>query len=161
MKDADTGVSRGFGFVSFDSFESADASMAAMNGQFLCNAPISVSYAYKKDTKGERHGDAAERLIADNLRNTVVKNAPTEPMGGHVGGMGGMGGGAHAPPPMMHNNVTGGGMQPPSGFMNKGGMQPPPFGMNGGGKGGAAPPAFPNKGGGYGHMPASMKGNMV
>jgi hypothetical protein len=30
--------------------------MAAMNGQFLCNRPISVSYAFKKDSKGERHG---------------------------------------------------------------------------------------------------------
>ncbi|CAD7925986.1 unnamed protein product [Amoebophrya sp. A120] len=56
--------SRGFAFVSFDSFDSSDAAMAAMNGQFLANSPINVSYAYKKDTRGERHGDAAERLIA-------------------------------------------------------------------------------------------------
>lgn len=27
---------------------------------------IHVSYAYKKDTKGERHGSAAERLLAAN-----------------------------------------------------------------------------------------------
>lgn len=37
---------------------------AAMNGQYLCNRPITCSYAFKKDTKGERHGTAAERLLA-------------------------------------------------------------------------------------------------
>ncbi|KAM3719124.1 Splicing factor 3B subunit [Dirofilaria immitis] len=36
----------------------------AMNGQFLCNRAITVSYAFKKDTKGERHGTAAERMLA-------------------------------------------------------------------------------------------------
>lgn len=30
-----------------------------MNGQYLCNRAITVSYAYKKDTKGERHGTMA------------------------------------------------------------------------------------------------------
>lgn len=30
-----------------------------MNGQYLCNRAITVSYAYKKDTKGERHGTLA------------------------------------------------------------------------------------------------------
>lgn len=40
MRDPDTGASRGFGFVSFESFEASDAAIAAMNGQFLCNAPI-------------------------------------------------------------------------------------------------------------------------
>merc|ERR1711920_503609 len=66
MRDPDTGASRGFGFISYDTFEASDAALAGMNGQFLCNRPISVSYAYKKETKGERHGTAAERLIAAN-----------------------------------------------------------------------------------------------
>jgi hypothetical protein len=30
-----------------------------MNGQYLMNKPITVSYAFKKDGKGERHGSAA------------------------------------------------------------------------------------------------------
>jgi hypothetical protein len=30
-----------------------------MDGQYLCNRAITVSYAYKKDTKGERHGTPA------------------------------------------------------------------------------------------------------
>lgn len=37
MRDPDTGASRGFGFVSYDSFEASDAAIEAMNGQFLCN----------------------------------------------------------------------------------------------------------------------------
>eukprot|EP00803_Ostreobium_quekettii_P007217 evm.model.scf_2122.1 EVM.evm.TU.scf_2122.1 scf_2122:8940-12357(-) len=68
MRDPETGNSRGFGFVSYDCFEASDAAIEAMNGQFLCNRPITVSYAYKKDTKGERHGTSAERLLAAQQR---------------------------------------------------------------------------------------------
>ncbi|XP_072387475.1 splicing factor 3B subunit 4 [Diabrotica undecimpunctata] len=64
MRDPDTGNSKGFAFINFASFEASDASIEAMNGQYLCNRPISVSYAFKKDSKGERHGSAAERLLA-------------------------------------------------------------------------------------------------
>ena len=63
--------SRGFGFVSFNCFEASDASIEAMNGQFLCNRPISVSYAFKKDSQGERHGSVAERLLA--AKNPILK----------------------------------------------------------------------------------------
>lgn len=52
MRDPDTGVSKGFGFVSYDCFEAADAAIEAMNGQFLCNRSITASYAYKKESKG-------------------------------------------------------------------------------------------------------------
>jgi splicing factor 3B subunit 4 len=51
--------SKGYGFISFDSFESSDAAIEAMNGQFLMNRCITVSYAMKKDGKGERHGTPA------------------------------------------------------------------------------------------------------
>ncbi|KAF9586679.1 hypothetical protein BGW38_010173 [Lunasporangiospora selenospora] len=71
-RDLETGQSKGYGFVSFDNFESADAAIDAMNGQILANKPIAVSFAYKKDGKGERHGSAAERLIAAQGR----KNQP-------------------------------------------------------------------------------------
>lgn len=59
MRDADSSASKGFGFVSYDNFESSDAAIEAMNGQYLCNRPIHVSYALKKDSKGERHGSQA------------------------------------------------------------------------------------------------------
>lgn len=64
MRDPETGNSKGFAFINFASFEASDASIEAMNGQYLCNRSISVSYAFKKDSKGERHGSAAERLLA-------------------------------------------------------------------------------------------------
>ena len=34
--------------------------------------PITVSYAYKKDTKGERHGTPAERMMADQMAATMA-----------------------------------------------------------------------------------------
>eukprot|EP01083_Nonionella_stella_P223863 797362_1 len=64
----DDGSSRGFAFVNFADFESSDASILHMNGQFLCNRPVHVSYAYKKDTKGEKHGSETERLFAAKMQ---------------------------------------------------------------------------------------------
>lgn len=49
MRDPETQVSKRYGFVSYDNFESSDAALQAMNGQYLCGKPIDVSYAYKKD----------------------------------------------------------------------------------------------------------------
>ncbi|KNC47328.1 spliceosomal protein on the X [Thecamonas trahens ATCC 50062] len=64
-RNPETGEPRGFGFVSFDSFEAADRAIAEMDGQFLCGAQIRVQYAFKKDgAPGERHGSYAERLLA-------------------------------------------------------------------------------------------------
>ncbi|KAM9986391.1 hypothetical protein ACTFIY_010800 [Dictyostelium cf. discoideum] len=71
MRD-ENGVSKGFAFINFDSFEASDAAIEAMNGQFLCNKPISVTYARKKDSN-ERHGSSAERIIAAS-RNTGYLN---------------------------------------------------------------------------------------
>lgn len=67
MRD-ESGSSKGFGFVQFGSFASADAAIEGMNGQFLANRPITVTYAYKKDSKGERHGTEAERLLEEKQR---------------------------------------------------------------------------------------------
>ena len=44
-----------------------------MNGQYLMNKEISVQYAYKKDGKGERHGDQAERMLATQARKHNVQ----------------------------------------------------------------------------------------
>lgn len=59
MRDPETGNSKGYAFINFASFEASDAAIDAMNGQYLSNRPISVSYSFKKDAKGERHGSAA------------------------------------------------------------------------------------------------------
>ena len=73
MTDAD-GASRGFGFVSFESFEAADNAIEAMHGQYLCGRTISVTYAYKKDsTSNERHGSAAERYGDRRRRSSHVE----------------------------------------------------------------------------------------
>jgi len=64
MRDTETGGSKGFAFINFASFDASDAALEAMNGQYLCNRPITISYAFKKDSKGERHGSEAERFLA-------------------------------------------------------------------------------------------------
>ena len=66
--DPATGKSLGHGFVSYDSFESADLAKKQMNGQYVCQQPITVSYAFKVGSKkGEKHGDASERRIAPSM----------------------------------------------------------------------------------------------
>jgi splicing factor 3B subunit 4 len=71
MRDPENNISKGFAFVNFDSFESADAAIEAMNGQFLNGKAISVTYALKKDSKTERHGSMAERILAANNPNRI------------------------------------------------------------------------------------------
>ncbi|KAJ3361129.1 Splicing factor 3B subunit 4 [Allomyces arbusculus] len=107
-RDPDTGGSKGYSFLGFDSFEASDAAIEAMNGQYLMNRPMSVSYAFKKDGKGERHGSAAERLLAAQAKkNQQLGLAPAPvpapvpvravvgvPAGAAVGGAQGM----YAPP---------------------------------------------------------------
>ncbi|WEW61872.1 Spliceosome-associated protein 49 [Emydomyces testavorans] len=69
----DANLSKGYGFVSFGNFEASDDAIANMNGQYLMNKEISVQYAYKKDGKGERHGDQAERMLAAQARKHNVQ----------------------------------------------------------------------------------------
>lgn len=124
MRDPETGNSKGFAFINFASFEASDAAMDAMNGQYLCNRPISVSYAFKKDSKGERHGSAAERLLAAqnplshaDRPHQLFADAPMPPIPGPPGQM-------IPPPPMM-----GAAIPPPPGAP----IPPPPlpFGLPG------------------------------
>ena len=68
-------LSKGFGFVSFTNFESSDMAIQHMHGQYLMNKEVTVQYAYKKDGKGERHGDAAERALAASGRAQGVEPA--------------------------------------------------------------------------------------
>ncbi|PON67700.1 Splicing factor-like protein [Parasponia andersonii] len=121
MRDPDTGNSRGFGFISYDSFEASDAAIEAMNGQYLCNRQITVSYAYKKDTKGERHGTPAERVLAasnptskSRPHTLFASGPPTLPNGPQVNGTMG----APVPPRPFANGAVAPGPIPP--------MRPPP-----------------------------------
>ncbi|CAO1621682.1 unnamed protein product [Sympodiomycopsis kandeliae] len=74
-------VSKGYAFISYDSFEAADAAIETMNGQFLFNKPLTMNYAFKKDGKGgERHGTEAERLLAAQARkNNALPTAAAPP----------------------------------------------------------------------------------
>ena len=173
MRDPETGNSRGFGFIGYDSFEAADAAIEAMNGQFLANRQINVTYAYKKDTKGERHGTVAERILAANSQRSASRPhmlfaaAPAAPRGGAppsggppAGGPppGGPPGGGPPPggprpgmppPGMPPPGMPPPGMPPPG--MPPPGMpppgMPPPGGPPGGGPpGGGPPPGMPPPG---------------
>ncbi|EMR71274.1 putative splicing factor 3b subunit 4 protein [Eutypa lata UCREL1] len=77
----DNGLSKGYGFVSYSSFEASDDAINNMNGQFLMNKDVSVQYAYKKDGKGERHGDEAERMLAAQAKkhNITIETQPMPP----------------------------------------------------------------------------------
>ncbi|KAK0754575.1 splicing factor 3B subunit 4, partial [Schizothecium vesticola] len=78
-------ISKGYGFVSFDSFEGSDAAKATMNGQYLLSKSITVEYAYKKDGKGERHGDEAERkLAAEGKKHNMVPEHQPLPAAYHM-----------------------------------------------------------------------------
>ncbi|KAB1214593.1 Splicing factor 3B subunit 4 [Morella rubra] len=103
MRDPESGNSRGFGFISYDSFEASDAAIEAMNGQYLCNRQITVSYAYKKDTKGERHGTPAERVLAASNPSTQKSRPHTLFASG---------------PPTLQNNPQANGTVPPRPFAN-------------------------------------------
>lgn len=152
MRDTETNISKGYGFVSYDSFESSDLAIECMNAQYLCNRPIVVQYAFKKETQGERHGSQAERLLAASQPqrfkphtifsggdgDTTVNIAPVSV---NMMGMGmGMGMGSMPMPmlppamPMMSMPPPPMGFMPPPpmpGFM----MPPPPMPM--------APPGMP------------------
>ncbi|KAM4056200.1 RNA recognition motif domain-containing protein [Hirsutella rhossiliensis] len=73
----DSGNSKGFGFVSFADFDSSDTAIANINGQYILSKEVSVQYAFKKDGRGERHGDEAERQLAAQAKmRNIVPEAP-------------------------------------------------------------------------------------
>jgi splicing factor 3B subunit 4 len=109
----ESNLSKGYGFVSFADFDASDAAIANMNGQYLMNKEVSVQYAYKKDGKGERHGDDAERaLAAQAKRHGVQPQGAPIPVGQMFGAM---------PPVGMPPTPSGFG--PPNG--NYGNVPPP------------------------------------
>nr|OQO17437.1 hypothetical protein B0A51_15545 [Rachicladosporium sp. CCFEE 5018] len=71
----ESNLSKGYAFISYSSFEAADDAIANMHGQYLMNKEVSVQYAFKKDGKGERHGDAAERALAAQAKRHNIEVA--------------------------------------------------------------------------------------
>ncbi|KAH7318540.1 hypothetical protein B0I35DRAFT_451349 [Stachybotrys elegans] len=136
----ESGASKGFAFVSFADFDSSDAAVANLNGQYILSKEVSVQYAFKKDGKGERHGDGAEReLAAQAKKRNIVPEAQPVPQAFLMNGP------PQAPPPVA-------GIPPPgfdpSAMGPMGGMPPamappmlaPPQGM----PAGFAPPPQPH-----------------
>lgn len=137
-RDPETGLSKGYGFVSYATFEASDDAIANMNAQYLMNKDISVQYAYKKDGKGERHGDPAERMLAAQAKahGVVPEAQPMPPQllglpGAVPTGPASMGGYDQQgppmrgpPPPQMNGGYQG---QPPSG--PRGALPTPPQGL--------------------------------
>jgi splicing factor 3B subunit 4 len=169
MFDPETGLSKGYGFISYDSFEASDLAIECMHGQFLCNRQIIVQYAFKKDTPGERHGSQAERMLASSQPqrfkpHTMFAGGVGE---GGAGGGGGVGGMSAIPamgngmptasggydyymnmnsmgfnPMMMNMNMNMGGMFPPS-YMSAPPPPPPPLPGGGGMMSMMSPPPPP------------------
>ncbi|XP_074654160.1 splicing factor 3B subunit 4-like [Tubulanus polymorphus] len=148
MRDPETGNSKGFAFINFASFEASDASIEAMNGQYLCNRPISISYAFKKDSKGERHGSAAERLLAQqnplsqaDRPHQLFADAPPTAQSMNQMSMSSMIS-PMAPPPPPPSGMPGSHMPHP--VPPPGGIPPPPS---------MPPPPMPPMGGNMPFMP--------
>jgi splicing factor 3B subunit 4 len=138
----ESNLSKGYGFVSYSNFESSDQAIEHMHGQWMMNKEITVQYAYKKDGKGERHGDEAERALAAQARKHGVEPAAPALPAALV-----MPSGTPSGPAAM--NGAAGGYGAPSGMPQRQTPQPPPAygGGYGGPQGGFAPPPGPAQGG--------------
>ncbi|KAH6641579.1 hypothetical protein F5144DRAFT_600202 [Chaetomium tenue] len=150
----DNNISKGYGFVSFDSFEASDAAVNTMNGQYLLSKSITVEYAYKKDGKGERHGDEAERkLAAEGKKHNIVPEQQVLPPAFHMSAASAQAG---APPtgpaaPVLDPSTA----MPPITPLSAGMPSPAPYGTlppgpAGIGRPGPPPPSFGGSSGGGG-----------
>merc|ERR1712226_543886 len=153
--DPETGNSKGFAFINYASFEASDVAIDSMNGQYLCNRAISISYAFKKDSKGERHGSAAERLLAAqnplsqaDRPHQLFADAPPIPLSSGPGAMSGMPHGLPPPPPPGQPGMPP--MPPPPPGLHHPGMPPPPNNMP---PRPPMPPMPPPPGSGFGPPP--------
>eukprot|EP01135_Chromosphaera_perkinsii_P009454 Nk52_evm12s1762 gene=Nk52_evmTU12s1762 len=121
MRDHESGVSKGYAFINFASFEASDAAIDAMNGQHFCNRPISLDYAFKKDSRGQRHGTEAERLLA--AQNPLLAKDRPHQLFADSNSLGKAANGATGPRP----TATEGGSYPPTQLQQMPPPPPPPF----------------------------------
>ncbi|GMG20597.1 unnamed protein product [Ambrosiozyma monospora] len=70
--------SLGHGFVQYMDFESSDKAIEQMNGKLILNVPVKVGYAFKKDSKTEKHGDDVERLLYRKAKENGVLPEPED-----------------------------------------------------------------------------------
>ena len=154
-------LTKGYGFISYASFEASDDAIANMHGQYLMNKEITVQYAYKKDGKNERHGDAAERALAAQARKHGVEvQIPAMPAALVLNG-------APSAPAAMNMNGSYGAPPTPTAPPVRAPQPPPtynyaPYGVPpGGGYNAMAPPAqgFPGASLSHGGYPQPLLRN--
>jgi splicing factor 3B subunit 4 len=127
-RDADTALSKGFGFAQYDNFSASDTAIDCMNGQYLGNRQIVVQYALQKNVDGkpgtERHGSRAERMLAQARQDQQPPSASSGNGNGATtqfrpnpnqafGGVPGYNNSRLLPPPPPPPAVGGGMMLPP------------------------------------------------
>lgn len=160
MTEPESDKSRGFGFITYESFESSDRAIEAMNGQYIANRPINVGYAFKKDSaggKGERHGSQAERDLAaksaaHRIRAPIVPPGTTlTPIPAYLGGRVGVSVAPPPPPPSMGQMSMP--PPPPPHTQLPSHLQHHPSRPTPGGYHQGAPPPPPPNTNGYGHQP--------
>ena len=78
-------ASKGFGFVSYADFESSDAAIQNIHGQYILSKEVSCQYAFKRDGKSEKHGTDAERELAAQAKSrNVSSRSDTGPISVHA-----------------------------------------------------------------------------
>lgn len=72
--DSQSGESQGYAFITFQDFSASDKAIEKMNGSYLMNSKVRLTYAFKEDASGKKvaHGDSIERKLAENAKANKV-----------------------------------------------------------------------------------------
>lgn len=88
VRDSQTQLSKGFGFVSFVRKEDAETAIAGLNGQWLGNKPIRTNWATRKPTTVPTHREGSHKTLRydDVYKQSSVTNS-TVYCGGIMSGL--------------------------------------------------------------------------
>ncbi|KAG3271133.1 SF3B4-containing, partial [Ictidomys tridecemlineatus] len=125
-------------FINFASFDASDAAIEAMNEQYLCNRLITISYLFKKNSKGDRHVSANPLSQSDPIHRCTPSTSTPNPGVPSLG--------SWLPPPGMPPPISLLPPVPPPGALSPPAMPPPPMPP---GAGGHSPPSSGTTGAGH------------